>query len=671
MSVSIFFLLVGMPAIFLFIVIGKIVQWLVFRKTPYFVSNNATETSQWSDIFISLVVGMITSVAVYSIYCTIFKTVSVCLIPIIIAWFYIKYIENKEAKYLKNQTPTTDKKLLPINIFFLLLINIFWTLLLSYQFIDLDSLSLRVDLSDLDTTFYNRIAAALSVSGNENLINAESLLDKNLSNVDLYHYFELWLANFLATVLLLPIGVVTSFILIPLFLTTIVSAILALVNNYRDTIKIKHILASIVIIYAHYLYLPIYATIPKFQYMLNLCIHPFWGIKVGIYYIIGLAFIFLIQKKSYVEALLALFILPIFTITTLPAILSVSILLILWLFYKKLVSKKQTAALSITLLVVTLMLLVFPIIFPTNQVSFVSAVKISADLSYLLLKTKFNLFVGSILQTIFVFLPYVIMLILSLPHNLLKNISYQILILLVIGLLVSGAAFWTLLHPTSDSIQLLIFPAQTLITCIIYFAIIEGYFFYKDYLVSIISLKTKIRYYVMSLILIFTLSYNMQYHIKTEVKQPPFYSTKYIEQIKEIIKSKSVAKQPIFVASYMDSMTINNTYSIYRNAALMRNGGYLNYLSNICFVYSIDEAILLESPKMNKTFFKNMLFYNYMNQQSNSKIAYTQLQANFLEEHKFSFLIMSKDAEMPKEISVLVKETFVDELSGERFIVLR
>lgn len=671
MSVSIFFLLGGMPAIFLFIVIGKIVQWFVFRKIPYFVSNHATEKSQWSDIFISLVVGMITSVSVYSIYCTIFKTVSLCLIPIIIAWFYIKYIENKESKHLKNQIPTTDQKLLPINIFFLLLVNICWTLLLNYQFIDLDSLSLRVNLSDLDNPFYTRIAAALSISGNENVINVESLLDKSLSNVDLYHYFELWLANFLATVLLLPIGVVTSFILLPLFLTTIVSAILALVNNYRDTIKIKHILASVVIIYAHYLYLPIYATIPKLQYMQNLCIHPFWGIKVGAYYIVGLAFMFLIRKKSYTEALLALFMLPIFTITALPAIFSTSILLILWLFYKKLVSKKQTATLSVTLLVVTLMLLVFPIIFPTNQFSFVNTVKISDDLSYLVLKTKFNLFVGSILQTIFTFLPYVIMLILSSSHNLLKNISYQILILLVIGILVSGAASWTLLHPTFDSIQLLIFPAQTLITCIIYFAIIEGYFSYKAHLVSIISLKTKIRYYVMGLILIFTLSYNMQYHFKKEVKQPPFYSTKYIEQIKEIIKSKSVAKQPIFVASYMDSMTINNTYSVFRNATLMRNGGYLNYFSNICFVYSIDDAVLLESPKMHKTFFKNMLFYNYMNQQNNSKIAHAALQANFLQEHKFSFLIMSKDVEMPSSINNLVKEVFVDELSGERFIVLR
>ncbi len=142
------------------------------------------EENDYTGIFYRMLCGILVLVLLYSVYKTSFKTVYVLLLPA--AFFYIR-IKKPGLRLSLSAKNVPWKRLAEL----FLLCGMFCLL---YNFLP------ESEYKQKDSFFYLKIAESLNRTGQENLHQYYNLLDTRYHGVEPYHYLELWLGALLLNV---------------------------------------------------------------------------------------------------------------------------------------------------------------------------------------------------------------------------------------------------------------------------------------------------------------------------------------------------------------------------------------------------------------------------------------------------------------------------------------
>lgn len=203
--------------IIIFFLIGSLIMHLVkgtIRKVSY--RNISLDTMFWA-----IFTGIITVTSIYAIALTQFKTI-LLPVPLLLLFFHYKKYEKPIQSDTNNKKVCYPKSLA---IFFLTSIVFYWTYYLM-GFISLDENIVKY--IEADSAFYGRAANYLNYSKSENI----SLDYLNISGTDVqpYHYGDLWLIAFFEKVLGVNSIIITIAVVYPLLLITFILGFLSYIK---------------------------------------------------------------------------------------------------------------------------------------------------------------------------------------------------------------------------------------------------------------------------------------------------------------------------------------------------------------------------------------------------------------------------------------------------------
>lgn len=648
-------------SLLLFYVVGKAIRkvWAGSFSFQFF----------FSDMFFSLLVGQIALVFFYAIYHT--KGLTIQWLFLLIAFFFWK--ERKEQKY-DNQSFTLKSaapKLLAI--FIGIVFCFFWE---AYFFIDTDGFPFRIPF--IDTGFYNKVSYFLSVTGSENTANMENWLEgQPTGGISLYHYFELWLNNIITNssgLLSMP-----TYVLItqPSFFCIGFVGILALLEQ-KAHFNFLHPFWAILLLFSSVVFFDFYLKIEKLQYIDIIFFHFLGHLskKTGTYLVCMLAFALLFERKKYEQSFYVLFCLPIMTVTMLTSVVGgtwLFLVICLIMSYKNLFTLKKILFFSIFFL--TAFIGLYQLIkndegavFNVNN-SFLSL--ISFNITNLL--TKFKLFLGTLIQVGILFFPYLIVILLNKPIKDWQKIYTEDkeYIAASLSLLIAGLVSWVLFFSMNDAFQLftgtLGFVQILMVLLTIRHTPILHFFGIKNMLINAL--------------IIILLGYNMSLQIKKQrygysntgnyFNRGNSYSANYLKAIQNTLQTNAIHG---FGCCLIDStLLLKSPYPYQLSFHIIKIGDYLPLMTNrvqVVQMHDLDVSAL-ESGK--GTFLNVLPFYKFAKkqQQEGTFQGVAQSQIDFIKKYKLKFLILSKNISLDELFTPLIRETIVDESSGERFIILK
>ena len=174
------------------------------------------------------------------------------------------------------------------------------------------------NLRDNDVNIHGWISYFIGSSGHENYFMSLSGGDVAYQSVKPFHYFELWLNVFISK---LFGGLYTpnlALVVYPLLTSISFTGILALWERFAKRMTYRLVLLSILILLAGALYLPFFKLLEIDNFGLPLLTYRY---KMSAAYPLLIFFVLAWTSKKYLSALVALCLLPIISITFLPAII--------------------------------------------------------------------------------------------------------------------------------------------------------------------------------------------------------------------------------------------------------------------------------------------------------------------------------------------------------------
>ncbi len=517
-------------------------------------------------------------------------------------------------------------------------------------------------LYNIDTIYYVRLSEFIYYTGIEST-NIDYLQIKP-NHVNPYHYFTPWLQAGLNAVFYIENNyLVRKVIVFTIYFSTFYIGLLAIIKNFvkNNTLSWYHFIVPIFFFFIKPvglggLTVKIYGNYAL--YWVNSLIQlP----KHSPIMMILLVFILLMQKKQYTIAVLSLLFIPVFYITTAPAIFALISCIILWVW----INKKDISVFYIIVssLLTGIYLILFYVFHPKqnyivnptgNQVYFW---KRFSDFSFMntLLKDAFEIgFAWLLGLSVLIFLS--ILLWKNIREKLVQDDYIRLIVyFLVVSILVSFLV-WQILYYISDSEQFF--------ACIAAPVFILFVFLYANLLLELCSEKKKVigvlSILAYGLILIYSAIRASQNEIKSYKNE---YSTEYISFIRNN-KHKF---------SQYGAMLIDNKYIWY----LYFHGFPKPYIQNKnprdFFALNICELQpAKESYDLDKLYIPLFPFYQYVEKQKAEKTFrnLSESKLEFVKKYNINHIVINKTAKLDSIFLPYIQEKYTDRLSGETLYFL-
>lgn len=613
---------------------------------------------KYFQIFTILILGTVISITGFSIWKT--NGVTINLVYIVILFFLIR---NKE----EIKSIITEGEFEPIKRKDLIILFIGSLIIFIYNFFNLNNDQLITDYIS-----YSRISYFINYTGEENEYYISNLLDTDFKGSTPYHFFELWLNAIVTSIF--GGQSINNYLLITgsILVNIIFIGYIALWERFQ---KISYALPLIIFLFLFYggtlsPFLDKMPLLKDYQYI-GFSVLLYNISKFAIVYIFILAtLLFTLYDLKILPTLFLLF-LPIATFTTVPAVAVGSVLFISISYYLKYYKKNE----AIKLLVYLAITIVFIFLFYSltgNQIISRDTTSIK-DISGLLktfslnnLKTRFNIVAGAIISSFILYLP--LWLSIAFIYNRKYAVSgYGIFSLNMACLFFSGLLGWCFLADVLNSVQVFYFFVKSLNVLFVISAII---------IISKLmhAENFKFNIYNSSIILLLILIPIGQIYSKAGAMfgDSQKYSASYLERIKAFIDS-SENKMGVFIK---DSADYSDIFSKYPTFGVL--GDYLSSMDNHAVAVSISDldVPINQTDSIQKAqeikAIKMGAFYQFANKE---KIAGTfksmeDSQVNFIKQFRIKYIILSARAKVYPSINSLVNDIYVDEKSGEKFLVL-
>lgn len=632
-----YFFFIG-TTIFIFGLGTLITSFLKVRAGNYF-----------ADLFFKLLLGLCCFVTFGAIIIAKGKTILLGLVLIGLL-FLIKLQRLKKARILITQETQ------PFKIFELLEVFLAGTLIYFARYFlsfNMEGLPLT---PVLDNIFYAKLSYLLVHTGIETSV--PSVLNLQENALYPYHYFELWLNGLLSIIF-------NANHLINLLLVTYTFLTLLLFIGYRSLItrilptsKWGSLLSFLFIFYASFLvFNP--ETIPFFRYADSFQTSAISYPKLlPIYILLVSAFQFFLQRQ-YRFTVLSLLCLPVLFITVAPAVLATlgfASLLLLFNFDQEI--KKHAQWTIFYSILITGFIAGFYFLYGSKSRSYSNEISSSflsnlGALNYW--KTSFNIFAGTTIQ-------FLVLNIIPAIIGVFSLIKYpKILVIenrrwaISLGILVYfiSLSLWALSHPLPDSIQLfsnLITPLSHIVTFWLVVNTLKSFPTNKHLKIGVLG----------GLALLVFLKFRGQLPSST-------YSAQFLRSV-----SSETKDQPMIGAYFKSPDDKVNFFTGVPDVSTA--GSYLNYYRSDIYLVNLSVFDFQYHPELEQTAWVQLAgFYNFVKEQQRQHqfVSLAQSQLAYIKMHNIKFLVVTKLAQIPPFIKPVIRKVITDELSGERFILLK
>lgn len=262
--------------------------------------------------FISFIVGLIVLLVLYSTIKTGGKTINIWLIFV----FVFLYINYKPKIILDKIRLSEFKKVLILSAVVLLPIFAYQC----YFYFDFGNNTYKV--LHADHYFYAKMVSSLNVYGTENTSDAIVFIkDKSSIGLNPYHYSELWIAALFAKLFNISSVAAYFLIAIPLFVSIYTIGIYTLLKNAINN-KYFRYTVSLLCLFVGGIYFSVYNNFELTNYLNNSdnSILSLFSQKLSLIYVLVLLAFVLYNKGEKFLSYIVFIIIPVFSISFLPAI---------------------------------------------------------------------------------------------------------------------------------------------------------------------------------------------------------------------------------------------------------------------------------------------------------------------------------------------------------------
>ena len=246
--------------------------------------------------------------------------------------------------------------------------------------------------------------------------------------------------------------------------------------------------------------------------------------------------------------------------------------------------------------------------------------------------------------------------------------KHSALFILVLGIVLSGASVYTLLKEQKDATQLFYNMANATLNCLLIWAVIKLLSqLLKDASLASVSWK----HYAIGLVFLVVFTRQVSFAVKRNIypaMTTKKYSDDYLLQIKNYVLSD---KKPTIGAAIKGGQDYASGFS--KQTAAYTLGYYLAYMENGALALNISDFDIPKPKWGDKLDRASNLFCRFVEVQKadNSFISIGQSQVDFIQQYDLDFIILSKNGTLREEVTTIVKDTIVDGISGERFLVIQ
>lgn len=613
----------------------------------------------YSNLFLSLIIGLLLLTTLYSIFCTAGKTIS--LLILILGFLYAKrevVITKPKVRvfnFIKELTSYT---------FIAALCCVPFYIFEFFYFVKTGEFNFVV--THLDFNDYAITSKSIAEFGNENRYYAlNHLYPKDYNGVSPYHYFELWFSIMISK--LFSISPIKALILVsyPCAKAILFVSIINLAKFILKESLIVCIFASLFLMFISGVYMPFYEEYELTKYFIGYTQSGAmaWGKKYLIIYIISVASLMHFLQKKHTEALIILMVLPILSIGTAPATFaSVGCLLLFLAFKERKIKDLSSYAIVVVLFVAFYKL--FTVRETINNVGNYAlfSLILSAPLDISLYKKFVFYAVFPFIRTIIIYSPYLLIILylnyVSRRANKKLNDIEIILYSLICLLLFFGSIGSALLNGIYDSGQLL-YNILPLINLIIGTLILIR-----------LSYINKITTYIFTFIplALFHLFNNHEVFKDWTPKDYNIHSDLFKKDCIGLLEVSPQSEVIAFVMrdEFYDKGPIVSRYS---NPCY-----FLQFNSKGCYFIDINILKSFSRPEnlsaVEVSTFKGIYEYAVFSEKNRASSNDFKIQNHFLKQFKVSYLYLQNGADLPEnfEKSFKINKAINDSITGDKLI---
>lgn len=634
---------------FFLLLAGLVIFYLFGSLIFYFLKIKIQ--NQYADAFSKFTLGMIIFVIAVSFFFTKLKTINLGFI-ILIAAFLIEYFRKKKSVSLID-TPIIPN---PTSLRLLIELAVVSLLLFCFKFFFIYSSTGTPQLPEQDYVIYSNLSNFLMETGKENT--TYDYVYTAETGLSAYHYFEIWQNVGLSSIF--HVNTLLCLLLVTYTSGTIIIwlGFCALFSKFQS-ITLFHKIACFLFLFLAGVNLKYYTQINFMENIGVFSVNAINYYKLFPIYIISLGSLLLFLKKENTYGILLLLSLPIISISTAIGVFSSVFFFLFYRYYKKGV---KLGLPFIAMIILAGFILLFYSILSKGTITHVTISPTSLknkSLEFFHLKTSINVIGATIIQLILLYSPIIFILFFIKKLNIRKLIQEHSFLLLFSFILTFSLIGWAALHTIAGSVQ--IFSNISIVVLNISCAVIFIFTFLS---------KNKKEFFLGLTIFSFILIVNLTNTFKS-INATQEYSANFLNQIYNT--SPHLSPRGAFLLDKTDYKRINFSYL----SGSLSVGGYLAYLPYKTFPLSISphdfnfsNAKLLAS--IEKEGIISTPFYKYVELQK-VKGKFKNINSSrldFIDEYKINYLITTKNVVLDSLLLKKVKESIIDEKSGERFYLL-
>ncbi|MDX2001582.1 MAG: hypothetical protein SFW35_04075 [Chitinophagales bacterium] len=650
-----------------YLIVLSIIGFVVIR---YSVPSILNRQQPYTTLFISSILGMVLFTAFFAIIKSRGLTINIVFIPLLIAFIY----ESRKVPSMIEGV-ATKSFIIPGTLLISLSLSCF-ALMLSTIYVG-GPFPFIVE-SGNDYAYHAMIAKSLGISGIENKFVPEQLLAPDYPGVHLFHFFDLWQTAGISSITGLNHYLVYKLMVDSSIALLSIMGMIALLEQFFS-IRPWMILVGAVLFFFGHLYLPVFMKI-YYLSKANYRLHHFGTTAISLPKLMQivpfaiLSCLFFV-RRHYALGFLILLSIGLVYMSALAVTVFVTIALLLLNLKFQWFERKEALRVCGYTLLFALIVAVFFKLFGTGVSE--GKDKLSLELfSPSAWKTRINIAVLTTIQVSALYFLHALLLIgLVVLANRLKVLSKQafFFLFLACGIYFAGLGLWLLAYKNQDGMQLLgnNFPIINVLLVTVSLVLIS----------SLISGQVYKKPALFIAILFISISaYNGFVYIgkigsRKEIIKSAF-DGHYLKSIAETNRDKSnligvflKGKEEYTGNSLAEAHKTSQSYKLSWYLALMPQ--YLSTTNISIFDIPIPDDVLNRERLENAN--SGTQFYQFVaNQKAKGTfVSVEKSQLDFIDYYHITYMIASRSAIVSNGLLAKVKQTLVDPVSGERFMLLQ
>lgn len=646
--------------------IGSFILWGMNRHQSH---------SSFYDVFVKVLIGLLSVVIVYSAIKTRGNTIHIGLIVVaIFYWFQFKptkVINARKPLFIPYIVKNTKTLLL------LFVISLLWYSFYAYWFYS----GKHYAILHFDEVYYSFVSSKIGMFG----IEGSAPFYKNCTaGAQPYHYVELWLTYMVSTLCKINPLLVISVILKSFFTGLLVMGMFALTNLYT-----KHIRMYIIAFFSILFGAIVLDYSPALQMAINA--HQVKMLLVAMFFVWFV--ILVIKKEAY--WFYPLLMLPFINIATLPVIACVLCIYALFIWFRN--HKQKAIKILISTLGVSLFIALFYAFQSKSETAYIELTYSDWKERFLPYYT-FNFFIHDTIRYIkhyILYIPYFLPLgfICIYYRKANKNNfcielweKYKFLIVFFFVSVVCGYILSFIFYPLIryDNMQLISLTSTALLNIFVFLSFLIAY----TKAPHIKHMKNVL--YICMLLCVF---YNVFVFYSTK-KHLVFYpeqtrDSAYITNVSNYFTTNNFS---VYGARIQDTSEFTIIDKVSMRNELMSGYWFIPFSTSVNFLYttSLNTTYIIQADtikhitkpdeRMNYFWQKNQTenlaqapfsVFSYKYQAEHGHTHIDTLQFKFVKKYNIDYLVLSKQAELPTVFNPYIDTVFADKMTGERFVFLK